>query len=76
MDFLLLSRLVFFTVCGLIAGWHVRRAIQTSRWPTFGFSVTRDEAPVAFWVCVGMGIVLTVVAMVLIASLMIQALMD
>ncbi len=76
MDYLLLSRLVFFAACALVAGWHVRKAILTGRWPTFGFRVTRDEAPVAFWACVGMGIVLTVTAMVLIASLLIQPLLD
>lgn len=76
MDYLLLSRLVFFTTCGIIAGWNVRKAIQTGKWPTFGFRVTRDEAPVAYWACVGLGIVLTVAAVVLIASLLIQALLD
>ncbi len=75
MNYLLLSRLLFFTACGLIAGWHVRRALLTSKWPTLGFNVTRHETPVAFWMCMGMGIALMLAAIVLIASLLMQELL-
>ncbi len=74
MDYLFVSRLLFF----VFAGWHVRRAYMTGIWPqgVARLSAPRHASPLADWVLMAIGCFMTPGAIGCIAGLMVKKFLE